>query len=81
MSRQLYKKDRSVSELGAGLAMFIRGLGKKILLADSFGMCLSSINNLPDNEMTIALAWLRCLIFTLQIYFDFGGYSDMVCCS
>lgn len=77
MAKQFYKKDLSRKELGAGLAMFVRGLGKKILLADSFGMCLSSINTLPESDMTVALAWLRCLIFTLQIYFDFSGYSDM----
>ena len=64
-------------KLAAGTAMFIRGLGKKILLADSFGIMYGQIACLPDAQMTTACAWLMCAAFTLQIYFDFGGYSDM----
>ena len=65
------------TEITSGVAMFIRGLGKKILLADSFGNMYSQIAALPDSQMTVLLTWLMIGAFTLQIYFDFGGYSDM----
>ncbi len=72
---EAHRFDRT--EITSGVAMFVRGLGKKILLADSFGNMYSQIAALPDSQMSTLLAWLMCGAFTLQIYFDFGGYSDM----
>ena len=74
---QLKNRHINRNELASGVAMFIRGLGKKILLADSFGIMYGQIAALPDDQMTVLLAWLMIGAFTLQIYFDFGGYSDM----
>ncbi len=70
-----YRFNRT--QITSGVAMFIRGLGKKILLADSFGILYGQIAALTDEQMTVVCAWLMCAAFTLQIYFDFGGYSDM----
>ncbi len=60
-----------------GIFRFCMGLGKKILIADAMGEVADLIFALPANELTTALAWLGVTAYTLQIYFDFSGYSDM----
>ncbi len=60
-----------------GIFRFCMGLGKKILIADAMGEVADQIFALPANELTAALAWLGVAAYTLQIYFDFSGYSDM----
>ncbi len=60
-----------------GIFRFCMGLGKKILIADAMGEVADQIFALPANELTAALAWLGVTAYTLQIYFDFSGYSDM----
>ena len=77
IARQL--DDRSVSsrKLEAGIRRFLIGLCKKVLLANAVGAVYQSISSLPDAQMSTATAWIGILCFTLQIYFDFSGYSDM----
>jgi len=60
-----------------GIFRFCMGLGKKILIADAMGEVADLIFALPASELTTALAWLGVIAYTLQIYFDFSGYSDM----
>ncbi len=60
-----------------GVFRFCIGLGKKILIADAMGEVADLIFALPASELTTALAWLGVIAYTLQIYFDFSGYSDM----
>lgn len=69
--------DRRVSfdRFESGLERFLIGLGKKILLADEFGRML---NWFPGaGAMDAPTAWLGMLLFAMQMYFDFSGYSDM----
>ena len=56
---------------------FFCGLGKKVILANSAAVIANKIFTLPLEELTFATAWSGALAYTLQIYFDFGGYSDM----
>lgn len=58
-----------------GIKRFIVGLGKKVILADSFAMVFSQMSQLE--QPTMFSAWLCAIAFTFQIYFDFSGYSDM----
>jgi len=60
-----------------GITRFTFGLGKKILVADSAAMIADVVFRLPPEEMTFAYAWAGALAYTVQIYFDFSGYSDM----
>ena len=53
------------------------GLGKKVLIANQVGALWSQIAAMQGDELTTATAWLGAVAFTLQIYFDFSGYSDM----
>ena len=60
-----------------GLRRFILGLGKKMLLANSVGEVADEVFALSGGELDVRLAWLGAVCYTLQIYFDFSGYSDM----
>ena len=59
-----------------GVIRFLEGFSKKIILANSFAMVAdTSFSSNPDNS--VCMAWLGAICYTLQIYFDFSGYSDM----
>jgi alginate O-acetyltransferase complex protein AlgI len=60
-----------------GIRRFIIGLGKKVLLANPVAAVVDKIFAIPASELTADLAWLGIICFTLQIYFDFSGYTDM----
>ena len=77
VARQLASRTLSVVKFGEGWAWFLRGLGKKVLFANNIGMLYDTIAALPGNETTVVTAWLGAIAYTFQIYFDFGGYSDM----
>ncbi len=71
--------DRRVTRAGLaeGVRRFVIGLGKKVLIADTLAGPADAIFALPSSELTAPLAWLGVACYTLQIYFDFSGYSDM----
>ncbi len=60
-----------------GLRRFITGFAKKLLLANTAGRVADSVFALAAGALDIRLAWLGAVCYTLQIYFDFSGYSDM----
>lgn len=61
----------------SGLQRFIAGFGKKLLLANTAGKAADAVFALTAAELDWRLAWLGAVCYTLQIYFDFSGYSDM----
>src|SRR5437773_1248339 len=63
--------------LTEGAYRFCIGLGKKMVLADNLGTVADSIFALPAGELACGHAWLGVFCYSLQIYFDFSGYSDM----
>jgi len=77
IASQLINRVRTPSQTVYGIKRFIIGLGKKVLLADVFSSIVDEIFGLATSDMTTGLAWLGILLFSLQIYFDFSGYSDM----
>lgn len=60
-----------------GVYRFIIGLCKKVILANNLGVIWYSIKATPYDTLSLATSWLGIICFTLQIYFDFSGYSDM----
>jgi len=60
-----------------GIALFIFGLGKKVLIANNIGALWNEISTLGYENISTPLAWLGIVAFALQIYFDFSGYSLM----
>lgn len=72
-------RERTVTpaDTAQGIRRFIIGLTKKLLLADVVGEMASLVYALDESQFDIRLAWLGTISYTLQIYFDFSGYSDM----
>ncbi|MBL4708466.1 MAG: MBOAT family protein, partial [Flavobacteriales bacterium] len=64
-------------DLREGLTRFIRGLAKKVILADNFAIVADKIFSQDVEQLSSPVAWLGVLCYTLQIYFDFSAYSDM----
>ncbi|KXF76555.1 hypothetical protein ATN84_10860 [Paramesorhizobium deserti] len=68
--------DVSADHFAGGAARFLHGLAKKVLIADTVSV-VANAAFFSGGDMTFASAWLGALAFTVQIYFDFSGYSDM----
>lgn len=74
---QINNRECSVDKFYYGIQRFIIGLAKKVIIADQLGIVVDQIFAKAPNENSIAIAWLGAVCYTLQIYFDFSGYSDM----
>ncbi len=77
LSEQLNNHPQSLSLFVYGVVRFSHGLVKKIVVADAAGVVADAAFALPAEELTAASAWLGAAAYTVQIYFDFSGYSDM----
>ncbi len=77
VQRELQKRTVSVLNLGEGAGLFIQGLAKKVLIANNVGSLWTRVKEIPASELSVTTAWFGILAFTMQIYFDFSGYSDM----
>lgn len=64
-------------DFAAGVQRFFFGLSKKVLLANPMAVIADQVFLLPGTELTTGVAWLGVFCFTLQLYYDFSGYSDM----
>jgi len=71
------KQKISLDDAYYGISRFIQGLAKKILIADNLGIYADQVFSVPANEITGITAWGGALIFGLQLFFDFSGYTDM----
>ena len=77
INKQIAKRSISLNDIGQGAERFILGLAKKVLIANPIGELVDSVFNLEPTEINAGLAWLAIVGYSLQIYFDFSGYSDM----
>jgi len=77
VAEQLKSRIQSIALFSSGVERFIYGLAKKMLIANQLGYVADAVFALPSAELTFTTAWLGVLCYTLQIYFDFSGYSDM----
>lgn len=77
IEEQLRNRQETASKFGHGAVFFLVGLAKKVLIANTVGALFSEVAALPGTEVSVVTAWIGCLAYTLQIYFDFSGYSDM----
>jgi alginate O-acetyltransferase complex protein AlgI len=74
---ELGGRTHSFDMVADGLRRFIKGLAKKVLLANQAGLIADAVFNQPAESSGTLLVWLGALAYTLQIYYDFSGYSDM----
>lgn len=77
IEKQLNRRKISPEDLAEGFKRFIRGLIKKVFIADTCGAVVTPIFALQADQISCTYAWLGVIAFSLQIYFDFSGYSDM----
>ena len=77
VAREIHNRQVSSSDVAEGIYRFMIGLGKKVILANQLSEISDQFlaNNLQD--LTTTGSWVGIVAFTLQIYFDFSGYSDM----
>jgi alginate O-acetyltransferase complex protein AlgI len=74
---QLEARASSILDFTEGLKRFLIGLGKKVLIADTLQEVADSTFRMSVTDLGFSNAWIGIACFTLQIYFDFSGYSDM----
>jgi alginate O-acetyltransferase complex protein AlgI len=74
---ELAYRTTTLEKFGIGAERFIIGLAKKVLLANTFAGLADTIFNAPSTTYSTPTAWLGIIAYSLQIYFDFSGYSDM----
>ena len=77
IEKQLTVRKISGRKLGQGAMLFIIGLSKKAVLANTLGKIFEEISSTSASNLTVLMAWLGCITYAFQIYFDFSGYSDM----
>ena len=74
---QIRYRNITGEAFSAGITRFVYGLGKKVIVANTLAQAVDTIYGLQDSELSSVLLWSAALFYTLQIYFDFSGYSDM----
>ena len=75
VASQLGARQLSTEQFSSGVQRFVVGLGKKVLIANNIGALWDVYS--AASELSFAGAWLGAVAFSLQLYFDFSGYSDM----
>ena len=73
----IYKRKEKFSDVYNGFVRFAIGLAKKVLIADVIGKSVDNIFALEASTLSASLAWTGIILYTLQIFYDFSGYSDM----
>ncbi|GAA0510782.1 alginate O-acetyltransferase [Saccharopolyspora subtropica] len=71
------KRTHRLDDIAAGFPRFAWGLTKKVVIADTLAPMVDACFATPAEDMTFAIAWLGAIGYTVQLYFDFSGYSDM----
>ena len=77
ISKELKNRDINLDEIQEGIRLFILGLGSKVLIANNIGSLWNEVETMGFNNISTILAWMGIIAFSLQIYFDFNGYSLM----
>ncbi|MCR5339145.1 MAG: MBOAT family protein [Lachnospiraceae bacterium] len=77
IAAQLQKRSYDSTMFAQGIRRFSAGLAKKVILANQMGALADMIFDSDYSVMGTGVAWLGTLAYTLQIFFDFSGYSDM----
>lgn len=74
---EINNRKETLEDVIKGIKRFIIGLSKKVIIANNMAMLADLIFNNHNNSYGTSIIWLGVLAYTLQIYFDFSGYSDM----
>lgn len=77
IAKQLIKRETTIELFVEGIKRFILGFAKKVLIANNLGVIADNVFSTSPVEISTSMAWLGLLCYTLQIYYDFSGYTDM----
>ncbi len=77
IARQLNSREFTYDRVSRGIKRFIFGLGKKVLIANQMGFMADKVFACDTDTLGTWTAWIGAVCYTLQIFFDFSGYSDM----
>ena len=77
VEQQIRSRKVTLAGFGIGCEFFIRGMVKKVLFANLLGQIFVRIQALNNAQASVVTAWIGAILYTLQIYYDFSGYSDM----
>lgn len=77
IENEICSRVHSSEKFANGVRRFVIGLGKKIIISNQVALVADNLFALQTNELSVATTWLAIIAYTLQIFFDFSGYSDM----
>lgn len=77
VGKQIRNRKHSFNKFALGVERFIIGLGKKVIFSEQLGVVADVTFNSQISDLSVMGGWLGVLCYTLQIYYDFSGYSDM----
>lgn len=77
VAEQIDHRTLSASQTVEGIRRFCYGLGKKVLISNTMASASDAIYALDFHAVTTSMAWIASIFYTMQIYYDFSGYSDM----
>ena len=77
VAEQIEDREVNFDKVNIGVKRFIIGLSKKMLIANTLGAIADKIFTQPADTFSPLVAWLGSISYTLQLYYDFSGYSDM----
>ncbi|MCQ2464799.1 MAG: MBOAT family protein [Oscillospiraceae bacterium] len=77
IAEQIHSREFSADRVSRGIRRFIFGLGKKVLIANQMGFVADAVFSHSADSLGTMPAWAGAVCYTLQIFFDFSGYSDM----
>lgn len=77
IAEEIPERNVRLNDFAEGVVRFAHGLVKKVVIADAVALAVDPVFALEPGQLTTAAAWIGVLAYTVQIYFDFSGYSDM----
>ena len=77
IAAQLDEREFTADRVSRGIHRFILGLGKKVLIANQMGLVADAVFGAAPEQVGAGAAWIGAVCYSLQIFFDFSGYSDM----
>ena len=77
IAKEIDCRSISVDDFTSGIQRFIIGLAKKVVIADTLALTADAVFGMSPSNNSIQVAWLGIICYSLQIFYDFSGYSDM----
>ena len=77
IEKQLVNRVITSDKIASGIRRFLYGVGKKVVIANTLAVSGDQLFDLLPHQMSAGAAWVAAIFYTLQIYYDFSGYSDM----